>query len=1504
MNREVKHTYKGMNQDLSKSKLPNEFYFEGKNIRIVATNSQSTASVTNEKGNEFILTVPTPNIDGLTKNINFGPKSLSYTTDEIDLQYLVGGSYLISGDQIIIGHSNVRNNIILFTTDNNGFDCIWKINDTSFDIELLYMRNLNFSTSSPIQVINNFENEKIDKIYWVDGENQLRFINIYHSILNQDLEELIDLTFNSILMVGAFGLTQPEIISISQGGIHTAGMIQYAYNLYRINSSQTKLSPFSELIALDKDNLGGGEVNEVVGSIPVVKIDNIDLNFTHIKVYAIKYTSFNQIPTISLIDEREIPQSGSLEVYDDGNIIETLSLEEFTFLGSDIIIPKHINSKDNRLFLANYSEINFEVDLDLRAYSFNSSNLAVVYDNLFLATPTTVSGTPFILNGTNFEDPGLEKFDSVNLDYDTFRYQLNGITEGGEGKYVKYELTQDITKEDDSKFFKDEELYRLGIQFYNKYGNISLPKWIADFKAPSGNLKGLYNTLRVELTPDFYIWLNTNVFTDEYSIPTGYRVLIAERTFNDKTIIANGILSPMMVNDKTGSKTDVYNYKKLSATTLPKLPNFFMRNVSSSGNVFQTNSLPILNATHLQRLDLNKSSLTEVISNGGASASGSFYQFNPMLQLYSPEILFGEQFSLNNTLRLKIKGALKNTYNASWTKEVNLTGGFNQTEGKVKNGISPYFASGYASSGNVGNIFDTGIISHPGGSEANAMQKNQFYRVYGDNSNSLNNPNQQIIPITNSYVPSFTPHISRTDANRASTIILNPSNNDATFDLSYTVTITYTITPDVGYTGVNYDIFLKDSQDGGDYDTLLNVNNVQIITHTYTHLVTTSQPDNTYTLNYYLAINPDANFNFNLDVNIEYTEDQTITPFAQTLLEQTDSLGNSVSLIPTPIVANPGYIVDPVTPVSVDIYGSPEIAERGSDYSSYNNDSKYRYTNSLQSILTDGETKESDDGFCGRRIVTMNSFGQRAITLVTGPDNLTTDHWNRKSLEQLFYDTGITGDNFGIIGELVKPDVEIYLGNIYGGNSYEDKKRSNYIEIGDYKDITTNIIDIKSPGDTFVNNFRFERITKLDTANDNQCAQQIVEIVEFTTETTVDLVNRNDFSLLDWEAKFQASNTDYHKYNRVYSQQANLITRRDLNFNFKKINFYDTNIVATRFKFPGELIDSWTDLQPNEAITLDGKFGAINSLHQYMDELYVFQDSGIASLSINPRIQVQGDDGVSIELGKGTVLNDYKYISNDSGTINKWSVVNSLAGIYYYDTLNKSLNIISKNISGLSDIKGLHTKFQENDTSILRINNPVLKQGVVAAFDYINNEMFITFHQGDKSFTVSYNEAANSFVSFYDYLPSRYISKGDNFITTDPTNTMIYKQYAGNYNEFYGEMFPSYITLLVNPTPDMDTVFDNIKYKSEIYLDDIDQPDVTLSKVQLYNEYQDSGLVPLVLGRDKNLRRKFRDWNAILPRVATRRERIRNPWTYLKLQLDNENNYRMILHDIIISYTI
>ena len=68
-NKQIKHSYGGMNQDITKSQFPNNYYFQGNNIRINATTDQGTSSVMNEKGNSLILTIPVPIINKSNPNL-------------------------------------------------------------------------------------------------------------------------------------------------------------------------------------------------------------------------------------------------------------------------------------------------------------------------------------------------------------------------------------------------------------------------------------------------------------------------------------------------------------------------------------------------------------------------------------------------------------------------------------------------------------------------------------------------------------------------------------------------------------------------------------------------------------------------------------------------------------------------------------------------------------------------------------------------------------------------------------------------------------------------------------------------------------------------------------------------------------------------------------------------------------------------------------------------------------------------------------------------------------------------------------------------------------------------------------------------------------------------------------------------------------------------------------------------------------------------------------------
>lgn len=1373
MNKASTYSYKGMNQDMAKSAFPKEFYFEGRNIRIVATDSQTTGMVANEKGNKLIYQIPIPVIDYGNKFISYAGKTLNYTTEEIDDMVLLDVTQ--PGIQYIIGHTTTRRYVVLFTSDENGFDCIWKIDlqSDNYDLTLLYLRGMLFSRQHPIQALNNFENRIVDKVYWVDGLHQMRFINIEHSTENEDLEELIDVPLATIDMVGKYDLSQPVVSKIVAGGIHTAGMIQYAYNLYRINSSQTRLSPLSQLISLDKDSLGGGALNEVVGQTPIVEITNIDENYTHIKVYAIKYTSYNQTPTISLIEDREIPSINNIEVFDDGSVIASVTLEEFLFLGSDIIVPKHINSKDNRLFFANYEERNFDTHIDTRAYSFDSDGKCLIYDNVQLydgqSTPNIdgLTGQELEVFYDDFKPDADYKFDSINLDYDKYKYKPDGITFGGEGEYIDYELTQTTEFNTDARYFKDEEIYRLGIEFINGFGQYSFPKWVADFKTREGNLSGNYNILTFNLKLSFYEWLFNTVFETEYDKPVGYRVLIAERTSDDKTIVANGLISPMMINDKSDKIVNIpadIQYVKDKSDLIPKLPNFLLRNVGPTPFPFQRyygqNTRPLQFAQNFQKMQANLFEVPAEDSEIQAAQeaddiAGKFYQYNTMYQLYSPEIIFGAAVQLGAGMNFRVKGGVVNKYNAVWGRTTRSNTQI-PDEGKGYDGLSLNYNDvliGIA--GDPASTTNGGLICHPRAPEADHAPFLTWYRGYGDVS--INDSLADVIDL-----PKY-------------------------FELSSTLT---------------------------------------------TH----------------------------------------------------------------------------------EIYGSPELTFTGQNVVNYNGDTKFKYINTFLDIRTDLDKHTFDnDGQYNRGIISGYCDNNKCITFVLGPDDINFTTFERPTIESLYAEGDYTIENIALIGEIVKSKEQIYLGNIYGGNSWEDKRRTKYIEIGDYKSFENVVLApyvILSPGDTYVNYFKFLRIIPKQPTVYNEGVATWQEIIEFKTESIIDMKNRNDLSRDTWDSKFHYLDEDYHKYNKVYSQQNNLIKQTNLDFNVKKINSFDTSIITTKQKSAGELIDSWTDILQNEVLTLDGKYGAINSFPSFNDELYAIQDKSFAFLSINPRVQVQGSDGLAIELGTGQVLSDYKYISTDSGTLNKWGVVSSTQGVYYYDALNSSFNLFRGNVAGLSDTKGLHTFFVNNvSLNDVKTDNPLIHKGITSGYDYVNNDALFTFYQDTKpNFTFAFNELSGTFTSFYDYLPTMYISKGLFFIAVHPDDTKLYRQFAGSYNEYFDVKYKSSIIFNISPEPYFDCVFDNINFKSEVYVDGIDQPDKTITHIQAFNDYQDSGLVPLIVGRNNNLRRKFRDWNAIVPREG--RNRIRAPWIKLKVEFDttynNPNNldYKFILHNLNIYYTI
>jgi len=152
------HTFIGMQRDTSISKQKAEFLWDAHNIRLTAREGDTLMSVTTEKG---------------TKKACYKGKE-----GAVSLQ----GSY--------VGHCVIGNYLTVFTHKDNIGDYIYRLykeEDGLFSYTCLTGEeedgspkslNLGLSPDYPLQTLGVYENIYIQKVYWTDGVNQPRVINI------------------------------------------------------------------------------------------------------------------------------------------------------------------------------------------------------------------------------------------------------------------------------------------------------------------------------------------------------------------------------------------------------------------------------------------------------------------------------------------------------------------------------------------------------------------------------------------------------------------------------------------------------------------------------------------------------------------------------------------------------------------------------------------------------------------------------------------------------------------------------------------------------------------------------------------------------------------------------------------------------------------------------------------------------------------------------------------------------------------------------------------------------------------------------------------------------------------------------------------------------------------------------------------------------------------------------------------------------------------------------
>lgn len=562
---------KGMNSDLDKSLRDGSTYYRAENFTLTPSASDSVGAFVNTKGN----------IDtGITFALNHE----------------------------IVGYVNLLASLIVFTTDGTD-SAIYEIENPDSDspvTTLVYNDSastgkLNFNTSNPITAVPIKESENIRKVYWVDGVNDLRYIN-----LDEDYTGVDASIFN---MVPPNDLEATIKSKLLEGGNYTAGVVQHAFQFYRQNGADSTVSNFTVPLKLTKAStglMGGTDIEENTFKSVKVDIENISNEmlslYNRVKVFSLFYSTQTGTPVVSLVGNYEIT-TNSISIVDSNNPLSTVDLEELVSYKETSFSADSIATKNDNLFLANVKETSFTStdidDWDSRAYRFDSSGeWARVYD-VATDTPTDVAGvnnpsgfTPYTINLAGdplpLDHDAFNKYNSVyELDYVTrqsaanqYKYTGDGTSIGGEGTNVKFTFDSHhkniatLSTDDLINYKKDEvftslstfetramvecqagEIYRVGIKFFNDKGQSSFVKWVGDIlfeerpEHPDAN--PIFTNHRVYNDASTGLWSQVHVLkVDIKNMPadpniTGWQLVRVKRNRKDSSILASGIAAPV-----------------------------------------------------------------------------------------------------------------------------------------------------------------------------------------------------------------------------------------------------------------------------------------------------------------------------------------------------------------------------------------------------------------------------------------------------------------------------------------------------------------------------------------------------------------------------------------------------------------------------------------------------------------------------------------------------------------------------------------------------------------------------------------------------------------------------------------------------------------------------------------------------------------------------------------------------------------------------------------------
>lgn len=1524
MQKIIQFKTKGMQRDLSASAFNPEYSYENKNVRVMPTDESTLLSLINEKGNKK------SGIVGVGDHIKGIPIGQALVNNELIIFAAGDDDYRLADitpnifeapdifpcDVLITNLTageDTANDItpdLSSVKDITFIDCPYKLNidvDSMLDDRIyklwfnngvltgkrLFRGNLGFNYKHPIETISFYENADIRKVYWTDGLNQPRVINI--AAASDVVSKWNTDSFN---FVRTLSLNEEITIerNIVANGSFAPGVIQYAFTYFNKYGQESNIFYTSPLYYISYNNRGASPEDKVSNSFNI-EVVNVDRRFDYIRIYSIHRTSINATPDVRRVVDLAPPINIAKVTYtDNGSSGDSVDPTELLYIGGEEVVFGTMTQKDNTLFLGDIETKRKTLDSTIRSY-FKGKSITFSTYNKSISSPEAKGYYPY----------------SNQLKMNSYQF----------------------------KTFKYLEYYRFGIQAQHYTGKWSEPIWINDVR----------NTVHIDTT--FYSSNNIGLPVAEFTLDdstiinrlldNGYvriRPVVVYPTINDREAVCQGILCPTVYNisDRFGNSP----FAQSSWFTRPNAPfdeykafhynqnnegawggdwiglGQFLGNPSaySRAGIMSNNRTIVTLEEKQYNIDIvNKGAWAEfrhnrpIPGNSNRNAeiqciwnppSGpyvddtatdsdvaswvsnnaeNYYIDQSILTFHSPDIEFNNEVRSIDTsgLKLRIVGMVpltafasdidiqtstpvNNFYDSSelpagfYKEPIGAENDFSYNGLEVHLGDSHFGWRGLISgafwfdeltaykkgTGNTKHL-TTGFVVYPW--HRNGSLNNTRYATDGYRSAMLDK--KKMSNMRYSYKSVYLDSGNIWNAYVSGSSTRTGISGVAVFDSNEVSLVRLPAQENSGLTDINY---------YGNVDKLLTISRIGDKKDGYPIMTT----------------------------GVQSAETNAHTLFSSGYM-QIDS-----------------RFTDQITgtdPVRIKYKSTPH-AVLALNYT----------TSGAQRILPNIKDGEYNDTWFVNAQDSGAPSGQHM-------------YWDKSgSAKSVSQDTIIAGAPrgpiFGVssiqhgwlwLGELYNDNVQ----NRFGGQTEEAFENNTWLPCGDPISLVDTNNGVKSSitikweeGDTYFQ--RYDHIKTYPFTLEDQNA--VTDIVSFMCETRVNIDGRYDRNR-GQTSNFSITPENFNLMNDVYSQPNNFFNYRTINPNKLNLDNFHNSITWTKTKTAGELVDTWTNITLASTLDLDGDKGTVRALRRFNNNIFAFQDRGISQILYNENMQISSTDGVPIEIANSGKVNGKRYISDRIGCTNKWSMCETSNGIYFIDDITKGIFLFNGQLDNLSDRLGFHSWINRASDSI-DIWNPVDFDGFVTYYDKVNGDVFFI----SKDECLAFSEPLGQFSSFYSYEKMPYFTNLEDrgiAFNVEGTGTL-YRPWLhneGDYNMFFGVYQPFYTTVIANPDMPVDKIFNNLEFRSDSWDKSDNLLNTTFDTLTVWNEYQQgTSTLNNILGRPSDLKKKFRIWRANIPRASAigstkkGRDRMRNPWLYIKLSMEEENVNKTVLHDMIVHY--